>query len=380
MFDSVQRSLVTTPTPVYLTAASFLGYFALSLTPSFIPIVLLLAILRVFLNSVFSHAYAWPKVQLGIGSVALSATLSAYGPATSAVPEVPLTTALFSMFWLSFVVSGLAFSIILADISFRSSIQHPSFQLLLFPTIWATALYIVSRLSPLGYLSTWSPVEGISAYSWLRPYFGPPGIDWVVGAWAVVLSELLGMWIMGEKKQPESEELLIQIRNDMELDESAKPERSRRLMYLSALLCLGALPSYLVSPLPTPVNSETTFPLSVGCALPFVEDFHREPSFDEYLKETQALIGLAKVVLWPEGAVQFPSAKIKQEAIERISTYAAGSVIGLSFEYTDNSTAKDNKLRNGFMLIDNEGLVLEYYKRHLVPCEYMRGWRISNLC
>ena len=360
----VQRSLVSNPTPVYLTAAALLGFFALSLSPSFIPVILLLAVLRLFLNTVFSYELAWPKIQLGIAIVAGSATLSNYGPTVSALPEVPLLTALSSMFWLCFVVSGLAFTTVIADMSFRSSVQHPSAQLILFPMIWATVLCIVSRFSPLGYLSSWSPTLGVSAYSWLRPYLGPSSIDWVAGAWAVVLSEVSGMWIMGEKKDVQQEELLIVVTDDEQ--DSIKPVRSRWLIGLSVLLCLGALPSYLYWPLPVPVNSNQTVPLLVSCALPFVKDFHREPSFDEYLHETATLVSLAKVILWPEGAVQFPTAENKAEAISRIQNAASGSAIGVSFVDTDNSTTK---MRNGFMLIDRDGLMFEYYKRHLVPCE-----------
>ncbi|KAI5121134.1 hypothetical protein M0805_007132, partial [Coniferiporia weirii] len=221
----------------------------------------------------------------------------------------------------------------------------------------------------LGYLATWTPVLGVGAYSWLRPILGPSGIDWAVGAWAVVLSELMSAWIMGPRTRthvPE-EDFLIPGLSEDSLVEPERPRRSLLLFCISTILCLAALPSYFRASLPIPVNSDSTTPLSVACALPLVENPNRLPSFDEYLAETQTLASLAKVVLWPEGAVKFETNQAKQDSIERLARFAAGSVIGVSFEDHMNVTGYTDKIRNGFMLIDRDGLIFEYFKRHLVP-------------
>ncbi|THH06348.1 hypothetical protein EW145_g4155 [Phellinidium pouzarii] len=369
ILDSAQSSFIVYPTPVYLTLTSILGLFALQASPSFVPLVLLLATLRLFIAVVISREHASLKIILAIACLAASTTIANIGTSLNAIPEVHTSTAVFSLFFLTCITSTLIIGALLVDATFRPSVHRMWSHFLFFPTVWSTALLIASAVSPLGYLATWTPALGVGAYSWLRPILGPSGIDWVVGAWAVVISELMGVWIMGSSHQTVAyeEEHLIPVFGEDTPEEPERPRRSLLLFYISVILCFGALPSYFRASLPIPVNSDFTVPLSVACALPFVEDSERKLSFEEYLLETQRITSLAKVILWPEGAIRFETEQAKQESIEKIALNAAGSVIGVSFEDHMNTTERSDKLRNGIMLIDKDGVVFEYFKRHLVP-------------
>lgn len=220
---------------------------------------------------------------------------------------------------------------------------------------------------------------GTEAYSWIRPILGSVGIDWVVGAWAVIFSELIGMWIMGPEgtlsvSHDNGESLLVpvdEVEPPSDLERKVS-QRSSRLLFVFTVLCIGALPSQFMRSLPIPVNSDSTARLSVGCALPLPTGNLTKPAFKDYKRETQRLVGLAKVILWPEGAVRFNSTEEKEEAVRLITEHADRSLIAISFEDYAEENGREGKLRNGVMLIGREeGVIFEYYKRHLVPCEYL---------
>lgn len=370
---SPQSFIVVHPTFAYLTVITVLALFALQASPSFVPLVLLLATLRLFIMVVYPRHYSWIKIPISILLLAASATAANIGTSLHAIPEVHSLSAVAALYLLKFCNSTLIVGAVALD-RFLGRNSHSKWaHFILFPTVWTTVFLIVSAASPLGYLTTWSPIRGIGAYSWLRPITGPPGIDWIVGAWAVILSELVGAWIIGPTNG--IEDPLVSTNRNGE-DRPRGLHGAPWLFFMLGLLCIASLPSYFQNSLPTPVNSEFTTPLPVACTLPYVENSKRRPSFDEYLKESTILVSLAKVVLWPEGAVHFESEVVKQEAIEKVAFSAAGSVVGVSFEEHVNGTKENEEVRNGFMLIDKDGLVFEYFKRHLVPCKWNK--HLSN--
>lgn len=363
------------PTPIYLVTITILALFALQSSPAFMPLVLLLAILRLFVVHVIIRENTLFNIALIIICLAGSTTIANIGPSLNATPFVRPAVAVASLFLLTCLTSALIVGAVLLDTTFKPSIHRIWAHFLLFPTIWATVLQLAAIISPLGYLATWTPVLSVGAYKWLRPFFGSAGIDWAVGAWAVVLSELIGMWIMGSGAtlsfSGHRENLLVSVDDNEVLDdlESEKPRRSTRLFFIFAVLCIGALPSYFVRSLPLPVNSDMTIGVPVGCALPIADDPLVKPTLDEYKKETQRLYGLVKVILWPEGAVRFQSEEEKMKTIDFIGSLDHKSLVGISFEEYTNETGHEGKIRNGFMLVDHEGLIFEYFKRHLVPCK-----------
>jgi len=250
-------------------------------------------------------------------------------------------------------------------------------QLTAFPTIWATTWGALSLLSPAGRLVTWSPVLGISAYTWSSQFLGPWGIDFVVASWSVIIAESVRNWIQATP----SSDLLIDFEPEEEPyrdDPTApteQPSNSRYILALGAFLLVLTIPSYFTPSLPLPTFVASTTPLTVGCALPRTRlangDF-TPALIDDYIAETKKLTA-ATVVIWPEGAVKFESVKDREEQLEKLRqkllSIQHGLYVGVSFEDWDplHSGSRTAMRRNGFVLMNYEGVVLEYYKRNLVP-------------
>jgi len=190
----------------------------------------------------------------------------------------------------------------------------------------------------------------------------------------------LGIWIMGPSKIVTADEdghlISIDEASISEVQHQAQqPQRSKSLLYLSALLCLLAVPSYSFSALPDPLVSPYTTLVSLACALPLpstVENENNKPGIDDYIHETRTLTPLAKVVLWPEAAVRLETPESKAYVIEQVQNYTQASVVAVSFEDLVPSDEQDTSgpWRRGMMFIDKDGLRSEYYKRVPVPCKY----------
>ncbi|OSX67320.1 hypothetical protein POSPLADRAFT_1127692 [Postia placenta MAD-698-R-SB12] len=268
--------------------------------------------------------------------------------------------------------------------------RSPWSQLTVFPALWATVWGVVANISPVGRLATWSPVVGFEAYEWIRPVFGQFGIDWLVAAWAVVGAHTIGNWLVGSALAEDveifvEEEQIISFTSDNLLPHP-QPVRPRKrsslpgvghvLVLAGTLVCLAA-PSFVISSLPLPaVSSLSTTSLDVACALP---DLRRSgvltgaPGLNDFKSESKMLENSADIILWPEGAVHFESSAEKEAAFEKLSSGMSNKKLyGISFEeYTlrdmSNGTQKEGIRRNGFALLSKQGLLMEYYKQHLVP-------------
>jgi hypothetical protein len=103
---------------------------------------------------------------------------------------------IISLWILSSLSSAVASGIVLLDrLSLRLNIAWA--KVAFFPAIWASTWQLVSHASPVGHLVTWSPVTGIASYEWVRPLFGAWEINWFVGAYAIVVAELVGARFIG---------------------------------------------------------------------------------------------------------------------------------------------------------------------------------------
>lgn len=123
--------------------------------------------------------------------------------------------------------------------------------------------------------------------------------------------------------------------------------------------------------LPLPISSGGTVPLGLACVLPTITP--KEQPIYSYLNETIRLAPLARIVLWPEGAVVFDSLRDREDKLEEVRKVASrnGIFIGVSFtepalEPMRTQYAR-HKMRNGIVLVNATGPVYEYYKRNLVP-------------
>ncbi|KAJ7446409.1 lnt, apolipo protein N-acyltransferase [Mycena galericulata] len=324
------------------------------MSPSFIPLTFTVASLLLYAPILF-HRRQYGYAALLWLCIALFSAFGRLVPALTALSTS--TTSLAVLFAASSLTSALAIMAIGVDVFLCTHITGAN-QAVLFPAIWTTLWAVSSRISPLGRLTSWSPVLGTQSYSWMTAWVGPAGIDWVVAAWAVVISQSIGSWYMGNSED--------------EMGTKKKASASGTGVATVFLIAL-TIPSFLLSGLPLPVYPiESTSRLSVGCALPpFSKYNHTTPTLDDYVSESKSLD--AKIILWPEGAVSFHSASDRDAGFHSISELigAEHTYWAISFEedVADPSdvSGRTSIRHTGLALLSNSQVLVKYYKRHLVP-------------
>ena len=249
-----------------------------------------------------------------------------------------------------------------------------------FPAFWASIWGVISVMTSVGRLPTWSPVTGLSHYTWISSYLGPWGIDFVVAAWSVVLTEAIAVplsrraLLIGDPDYLRNVEDVAPYTDDPEeptpRDSSTLYNKSAFTLFLLAL----AVPSLWAPGIPNPTYTTATTPFTLGCVLPKTHIPHREshlPTLDNYITETKKMTN-AKLVLWPEGAVRFDTEAERNKTFKRIFDEVLkghkGFHVGVGFE--ENSPepwGKRTSRRNGLALLVDDKVVLQYYKRKLVP-------------
>ncbi|KAJ3803452.1 hypothetical protein GGU11DRAFT_762177 [Lentinula aff. detonsa] len=367
-----------------LSATILTSFFALTTVPSFIPFALHLSVL-LFYAHLLNPSSA--KVRIFILWIALSLVKSFhwFAPSLNAL-STPFTSVLV-LFVHGALTSLVTLVLVIVYARSRTRLwMHSSWtQILLFPATWATAWYALAHLSPVGYLTSWSPVSGIPAYDWLMPIFGSSIKDWLAAAWAVVISQLGEAWYMGEETVEEAP-LLDQeplIFNGSASIDSMVRNRFKATIALGGVLLALTAPSYFwyssdLALLPRPVIGSDSTPLTVGCVLPsrarLNQHNHRQLSFEDFLAESKTMNN-ANILLWPEGAVSFADEDERVNALEKVSRVitSPNQRVGVSFEesYQDpaDSTGRGRVLRRtGLALVSksNETQML-YFKRNLVP-------------
>ncbi|EGN97309.1 hypothetical protein SERLA73DRAFT_110504 [Serpula lacrymans var. lacrymans S7.3] len=266
------------------------------------------------------------------------------------------------------------------DVLLAGRVRAPWARMTLFPTIWALVWSVASHTFPLGRLLSWSPASSSHPYTWMLGYTGPAGIDWIVGAWAVLGSELAGRWLMGRESLDDlsSQSLIHHPDPDATYSETAETSTapaSRKFLPLGAFLFAFSLPSIFAELPRRPYDSSST-PLMVGCVLP-TPTVGKHLSLDDYIS-TSATMTEAKVLLWPETAVMFNSPEERELAFEKIRK-VPGPLIGVPFEEyvpdsddtPDSPNRRTGSKRNGLALISSSQKpgdeIVQYYKRNLVP-------------
>ncbi|KAF9040415.1 hypothetical protein BDZ89DRAFT_944828 [Hymenopellis radicata] len=337
-----------------------------------LPVTLHLASLLVY-GPVLLHRRhtTWHAFALGL-SLALSKTVDWAIPAWHALSNP--TSSLAILFLASTVTSGVTVGVLLLHTWARSRIAAGWSQVVLFPALWAYAWYFVSLISPIGRLSSWAPVSDPMGYEWMIPFTGPTLSDWVTAAWAVVLSEVAGAWLMGSTQAEEDEETPL-------LPDSVKNAQSQShrgigaVSQLAVMLLVMMIPSFVLLDARLPVESPDTTALRVACILP-PRPAHRGLDIQDYLRESSRFWNTADVLLWPEGAVTFESEAARNAAFSNVIELLKNNskaIMGVSYTDTssDSSDPTGKKLlhRNGLALLSRSSPEphLEYYKRNLVP-------------
>lgn len=356
MVSSLQAFILTQhPTPFFSAAELVLAAVALGPLPSFVPLVLLLSVLMIHGQRIARRQTRGRELLCSWIAVTTGSALAHWRAATTAVSNPTESLVAITL------LSGLTYSIVVASIylaiRLTGRLNTDWAQLTFFPVLWATCWSMASRISPVGRLLNWWPAPVPSSYSWILPLAGPTGIDWIVAAWAVVCSELFAQWLMGF---PEYEPL-----DNRPLLSS----RSKALLSLVITLLALTFPLTLTqNSLPrTDIGAHT--PLTVGCALPHRLD-GSHPTLQDFIDETTKM-NAAHVILWPESAVVFNSEREREDAFAKIQQLPLPAIIGVAFD--EYVTGDPEHMRNGFALLHKDqepgDEVVQYYKRHLVPCE-----------
>lgn len=350
---------------------------ALGPTPTFIPLVGLVAVLRVGTRLILPRPHATRRLAILTAFVSLGTSI-AYGAegltalssmAGSLAALAGLSTAFSSATILPFLVA-----------SKFDTYQNP----FIFPAIWASVWCLVSSLSPVGRLGAWSPLLGVGGYTWTRPYLGAVGLDWILAAWAEIMGAVFTEFLWGgesseyqpledQTQNPPSSSNENQSNNFQQPNQSRSSQRKSSFLFpiIFAIVCAGSIPSFSTDVLPLPISSDGTVPLGIACALPTITS-EVQPIYS-YLKETAQLGSLARIVLWPEGAIAFDSLRDREDKLEEVRKVASrnGIFIGVSFtEPVPEPMGTDDarrKMRNGMVLVNATGPMYEYYKRNLVP-------------
>lgn len=370
MGSDTLRSIILAKNPTLIFGASefLLAFLSLGPTPTFVPLVLLLTVLRIHGLRIACRSTRILELMCSWAAVTVGASLAHYSSATNALSSSTQSFAAVAV--MSAITYVLAILPFYADIRLHRRLPTFWAQVTFLPVVWATMWAIVSHISPVGRLLNWSPVSTSHPFGWLLPYTGPMGIDWAVGACAALFSEVAAAWLMGNTSNDEQPVQLFT--SSTKAPQSDK--RSRSLLALGTLLVALALPSLHVI---TPARTDTIFdtsPLGVACALPPVHN-GQHPTLGDFITETKKLTSQAKVVLWPESAVVFNNQGEREVAFEELRKNIQKSVIGVAFEESvpqDPSNPGGSRMRRNGLALVHEGQkkgeeVIQYYKRNLVP-------------
>jgi hypothetical protein len=361
------------PNVIFPSIAIVSAFFALSPTPSFIPLTTLVATVLLYSRIVFPRPHAARVLFVAIAGISLASTLSHLTTSIHALSST--ASSVISLWLISSLACVVAFGAIIISDRLSLRLRNPSTKLTLFPTFWATVWQTVSHTSPVGHLVTWSPVTGIASYEWMRPFFGAWGINWLVGAWAIVIAEIVGAWFIGPEDESEPQGPLIP---SLVSDDDPQPTRPtsspgpHRTLLLTAVLLVLTTPPFFSPDSPLLPWSASSTPLPVGCILPHPPSSGDGSNpLDRFIAESRQHNG-ARILLWPEGALRFDTVAQREEAINRVKNEISGPLVGVTFTEPVPASAgwehsRDGKWRNGLVLVGPHGPVAEYYKRNLVP-------------
>lgn len=365
------------PSIVAFITTTALASIGLSSSPNAIGVVGLLTVL--LLHPQFFSGKATQLIMPWVAST-IGATISHVGAASNAL-QGPSVLSIFLSIAISAVVSVVPMAAVYFDArAIGKRHRYNWFRLAGFAAFWASTWGIISVLTPVGRLLTWSPVTGLGPYTWVSSYLGPWGIDFIVGAWSVTLAEVIAIplsrhaFLIRDPEDPRNVEHVTPY-----ADNPGEPTpRDRLTLYhksaFTLLLIALAVPGSWTQTIPNPTYTTTTTPFSLGCVLPQNHLPHRTPhppALTDYITETRKMTG-AKLVLWPESALKFDSEAHRNATFEEIADKVLkghkGLHIGLGFEENvSESRNKRTSKRNGFALLVDDKIVLRYYKRNLVP-------------
>jgi len=356
-------------------ATTVLASVALSPSPNAPGLVGLLVLLqlypRLFSRGANKFISPWAASTLG-------AMISHTRAASNALQGSVVSTVVLA--GISAAVSAIPVAVVYFDTHFTKGHRYSWSQLAAFPAYWASTWGLISMLTPVGRLLAWSPVTALGPYAWVSSCLGPWGVDFVVAAWSVVLTEAVAAPLsqlvlsMQDPDHPRTVEPIVPYTDNpgepIAKDHSPLWHKSAFTLSLLALM----VPSLWTATIPNPTYTDITTPFTLGCVLPqthLPHHVHHSPTLEDYIAETRKVTG-AKLVLWPEGAIKFNNEahrnKTFNEIAARLLKNQTGFHVGIGFEEdAPESWNKRASRRNGFALLVDDKVALHYYKRRLVP-------------
>jgi hypothetical protein len=305
--------------------------------------------------------------------------ISDTGPALNALQSSAISVVV--LICASAIMPAISTSVVWFDANYIGKNHRFSwFRLAAFPAFWASSWGVLSLASPVGRLLMWSPVTGLGPYAWVSSYLGTWGIDFIVAGWSVLLTEVIAVPLFQRALANEDPEDPRDAANFAPFTDNPDEPRSNdhstsRHLYAFALLLLTlSLPSLWTDVIPNPTYTPATTPFTLGCAIPQTHLPNMKPhspTLQDYIDETKKMTN-AKVVLWPESALRFDKEEERNATFQKIAKDVLighkGLHVGLGFEEYANKSHKGRaSKRNGFALLVEDKVVLQYYKRLLVP-------------
>jgi hypothetical protein len=244
------------------------------------------------------------------------------------------------LFLLSGLLSLAAFLPLLAVSAFRRlplPSVSPNFSFIrfaAFPFVWAFSWSIIGHVSPLGRQGDFVPLSS-GPFDALVPWFGLPGIDFILAASARACADVGGWWLMraSGRDDTQTDEAIEQdservrdvhdsILPPRPLPGAAEPEDSGKSRLtaprLRASVTFGLVAFVFSLVLPALLTAPRDVALvRVGCVFPptWSDDVTEQPyRLDDLLHETRVLASQgARLVVWPEAAARFEDERTKKE-------------------------------------------------------------------
>ncbi|WWD18410.1 hypothetical protein CI109_102860 [Kwoniella shandongensis] len=150
------------------------------------------------------------------------------------------------------------------------------------------------------------------------------------------------------------------------------PTWSRSTTILSFVL-LTTYSLLLSVPIPVPISLSSPItaitPLSIGCVLPPPSELS---PLDTLIHASETLGSHAKLIVWPESALQTRSSIGRTSAIEKVRVevskrYAVWVLMGVDGEVQAGLNGEKKKRKNEVILVGPEGMVGSYEKQRLIP-------------
>ena len=368
MASSLQNLILNKyPTLFFCVIEFFLSILALGPLPYFIPLILLVSVMRIHGQRICCRQTRGRELLCSWVCITAGSSIG-HRAAASAALSSPLQS-FFAVAFISALTYLVAIAATYLDVRLRGRVSSEWGKITLLPLLWATIWTLASRTSPVGRLLNWSPTLASHPYNWLTPTLGPAALDWLVAAWASLVSEFVALWLMSFEEY-----------DSLDLpNKSCISRTGRSLLCLGTLLLALTIPSFTLNNLPHRADLYTqATSLKVGCVLPYPLD-GSHPTLDDFVAETAKMTS-AKILLWPESSVVFHSQIEREAAFEKIRKRSNGAFVGVTFEQYvegDKAPSSGSRTRNGLAIIHRWQKpgeeVIQYYKRQLVPCEFTRG-------